>query len=98
MTGALAHRLKVATPVMQLAAGVLLVFFLPVLLYRESVTTSRRAIRRDLRGTALPVRPLRQMVGFSLNKGETPSAGRKGAGFETFASLTARDGLAGPFM
>ncbi|MEU1183621.1 Na+/H+ antiporter [Streptomyces sp. NPDC005820] len=68
--GALARQLKVATPVMQLAAGVLLGFvpalretelppevlllvFLPVLLYWESVTTSLRAIRRDLRGIVL---------------------------------------------
>ncbi|MEU5718012.1 Na+/H+ antiporter [Streptomyces sp. NPDC020403] len=70
VSGALAHRLRVAVPVMQLAAGVLLGFvpalrrtelppdvlllvFLPVLLYWESVTTSLRAIRRDLRGIVL---------------------------------------------
>lgn len=70
VSGALAHQLKVATPVLQLAAGVLLGFvpalretelppevlllvFLPVLLYWESVTTSLRAIRRDLRGIVL---------------------------------------------
>ncbi|MFD9650919.1 Na+/H+ antiporter [Streptomyces mirabilis] len=70
VSGALAHRLKVATPVLQLAAGVLLGFvpalretelppavlllvFLPALLYWESVTTSLRAIRRDLRGIVL---------------------------------------------
>ncbi|WP_181957584.1 Na+/H+ antiporter [Streptomyces paludis] len=70
VSGALAHRLKVAAPVVQLAAGVLLGFvpalrgtelppevlllvFLPVLLYWESVTTSLRGIRRDLRGIVL---------------------------------------------
>lgn len=69
-SGALAHRFKVAAPVLQLAAGVLLGFvpalretelppdvlllvFLPLLLYWESVTTSLRAIRRDLRGIVL---------------------------------------------
>ncbi|MFJ7072230.1 Na+/H+ antiporter [Streptomyces sp. NPDC098781] len=68
--GVLAHRLKVAPPVLQSAAGVLLGFvpwlretelppdvlllvFLPLLLYWESVTTSLRAIRRDLRGIVL---------------------------------------------
>ncbi|MCF2129133.1 Na+/H+ antiporter [Strepomyces sp. STD 3.1] len=70
VSGVLAHRLRVAAPVLQLAAGVLLGFvpalretelppdvlllvFLPVLLYWESVTTSLRAIRRDLRGIVL---------------------------------------------
>lgn len=70
VSGALAHRLRVAAPVLQLAAGValgfvptlretelppdvLLLVFLPVLLYWESVTTSLRAIRRDLRGIVL---------------------------------------------
>ncbi|WP_069628760.1 cyclophilin-like fold protein [Streptomyces niveus] len=70
VAGALAHRLRVAAPVLQLAAGVLLGFvpalrgtelppdvlllvFLPLLLYWESVTTSLRAIRRDLRGIML---------------------------------------------
>ncbi|MEU5099606.1 Na+/H+ antiporter [Streptomyces sp. NPDC020996] len=70
VSGALAHRLRVAVPVLQLAAGValgfvpalretelppdvLLLVFLPVLLYWESVTTSLRAIRRDLRGIVL---------------------------------------------
>lgn len=68
--GALAHRLRVAPPVLQLAAGVLLGFvprlratelppdvlllvFLPVLLYWESLTTSLRGIRRNLRGIVL---------------------------------------------
>ncbi|MFF0018503.1 Na+/H+ antiporter [Streptomyces sp. NPDC005374] len=68
--GVLADRLRIAAPVLQLAAGVLLGFvswlretelppdvlllvFLPVLLYWESVTTSLRAIRRDLRGIVL---------------------------------------------
>lgn len=70
VSGVLAHRLRVAAPVLQLAAGValgfvpalretelppdvLLLVFLPVLLYWESVTTSLRAIRRDLRGIVL---------------------------------------------
>ncbi|MGW5475476.1 Na+/H+ antiporter [Streptomyces sp. NPDC004008] len=70
VSGALAHRLQVAAPVLQLAAGValgfvpalretelppdvLLLVFLPVLLYWESVATSLRAIRRDLRGIVL---------------------------------------------
>ncbi|MET7696488.1 Na+/H+ antiporter [Streptomyces sp. NPDC005485] len=68
--GVLATRLRIAAPVLQLAAGallgfvpwlretqlppdVLLLVFLPVLLYWESITTSLRAIRRDLRGIVL---------------------------------------------
>ncbi|MEE1799366.1 Na+/H+ antiporter [Streptomyces sp. JV176] len=70
VSGVLAHRLRVAAPVLQLAAGILLGFvpalrgtelppdilllvFLPVILYWESVTTSLRTIRRDLRGIVL---------------------------------------------
>ena len=70
MCGALARRIKVAPPVLQLACGgllgfapalrqvhlppqVVLLLFLPALLYWESLTTLLREIRSNLRTIAL---------------------------------------------